>query len=168
MSRRRALAVSAMVLVAYLLQTALIATMSWPLVGPDLFLLVVLGWLLHLPQRDAVITGFAAGLLLDLAPPVDGPLGKWALILTVSALLISRTGTGVEAPLVRVGVLGGASALLVASGYVVSSILGEGQAAASLPITIIGIGLWNVVFAPGVLMAVRRAMRGTVPVEVLR
>lgn len=168
MSSRRALSIAFLLLVAYLLQTAAVAPLAWPLAGPDLYLLMVLTWMLALPRFDAVVVGFAAGLLLDLAPPIDGPVGKWALIFMVAAILLSRLRVGDESPLARTGVLGMGSAALVAGGYLFSSIIGEGEPTAPLLLTVIGVGAWNVVLAPPVLMIVRRVARGTRSVEVMR
>lgn len=168
MSIRRALSILATLVLAYVVQTAVIADLAWPLVGPDLYLLTTLAWLLHLQVREAAVVGCVAGLLLDLAPPIDGPLGKWALLYIVAGVLLSRMSATLESPLARAAVLAVASAMAVIAGYLFSAILGEGQQVHSLPLIIIGIGLWNLTLAPVVLMAVRRTMQGTIAVEVLR
>lgn len=168
MSTRRSLWICLLILAAYLLQTALIAPLSWPFAGPDLFLLVVLAWASSLPRFDAALVGFFSGLLLDLAPPIDGPLGKWALVLMICSILISSLRGGDESPLARTGVLGLGSTGVVLAGFLFSSVVGEGVRTDSLLVTVIGVGVWNVVFAPPVLMVVRKIVRGTVKVDVIR
>lgn len=71
----------ALLLGAFVLQVAVFARLSWPSVAPDLVLLVVIGLaLVHGPLAGAV-TGFIAGMGLDLAPPADTVAGRSALVL---------------------------------------------------------------------------------------
>jgi rod shape-determining protein MreD len=169
MSTRRVLTIALLILSAYILQTAVIASLPWPLVGPDLMLLIFLSWTIHLPRLDAVVLGFATGLFIDLAPPAEGPIGKWALLLAGAAVVITRLRTNADAPVVRVALVSLFSAGLVAAGYAFTSILGEDHLApGALLTTVVGIAMWNVVFAPSALMLVRRLMRSTTAVEVIR
>ena len=52
--------------------------------------------------RPAALVGFAGGLLLDLVPPADGTVGRWALVLTLvgwfaGTCRLSRRARGVRA-----------------------------------------------------------------------
>lgn len=168
MSVRRWVSITSVVLLAYLIQTTVVAGVDWPLIGPDLYFLVLLAWWLHLPVREGILLGFFAGLVLDLAPPVDGPVGKWALIFTVAAVLVSRLSITLETPLAHIGVMAGGSAVLVTAGYLFASILGEGLPSVASALTIIAVGAWNFVLGPWVLMVVRRTVRGTASIGVRR
>jgi rod shape-determining protein MreD len=171
MSLRRALAVAFLLTFGYLLQTALISTIPLPFSGPDLLLLLLFALLLQLPPLDGVVVAFATGLVLDLAPPVDGPVGKWALVLTLVALALTPLAESVQpgAPMAALGVIALATAGTIALSYVVSSVLGEARLEPAILLsTILGITIWNIVFAPWVMMMVRRIIRGTATTEVLR
>ncbi|HEY3004010.1 MAG TPA: rod shape-determining protein MreD [Kribbellaceae bacterium] len=53
----------------------------------DLALLAVIGFALARGPEFGALTGFAGGLLLDLAPPADHTAGRWALALTLAGYL---------------------------------------------------------------------------------
>ena len=57
--------------------------MRLPGATPDLVLLVVVALALADGPGFGCAVGFAGGLLLDLVPPADGTVGRWALVLTL-------------------------------------------------------------------------------------
>ncbi len=57
---------------------------------PNLCLLVVVAGALTRGPQFAMVLGFGAGLLLDLAPPADHVAGRWALALLVVGYLVGR------------------------------------------------------------------------------
>ena len=59
-------------------------------VVPDLVLLVVVAAALAHGSELGLVLGFAAGLLLDLAPPADHVAGRWALALMVVGYVAGR------------------------------------------------------------------------------
>jgi rod shape-determining protein MreD len=77
---------------AFLLQVTLLPHLAWQGVAPDLVLLVVVGAALATDVRFATLLGFAAGLLLDIAPPGDHTAGRWALALLVVGYVVGRLG----------------------------------------------------------------------------
>lgn len=90
----RLLAVLVAVVAALLLQVTVLPEFAplftWQGVGPGLVLLVVVATALVTDPRFATLTGFGAGLLLDLAPPADHLAGRWALALLVVGYVVSR------------------------------------------------------------------------------
>lgn len=90
MSAARALAAAAAVLVALLLQVALLPHLAWQGVVPNLVLLVVVAAALTRGPQFAMVVGFAAGALIDLAPPADHTAGRWALALVVVGYVAGR------------------------------------------------------------------------------
>lgn len=58
---------------------------------PDLVLLVVVALGLAFGSRTGVLTGFAGGLALDLVPPADSPVGRWAFALCLVGYLAGVT-----------------------------------------------------------------------------
>src|SRR4051794_35963019 len=86
----RAMAALVAVSVALVLQASLFSHLAFQGVVPDVVLLVVVAAaLVHGPQLGLVL-GFAAGLLLDLAPPADHYAGRWALALMVVGYVAGR------------------------------------------------------------------------------
>ena len=81
-------------MVALLLQLTVLPPFAWKVGGlgvvPDLVLLVVVATALATDTRFATLTGFFAGLLLDLAPPADHIAGRWALALMAVGYVVGR------------------------------------------------------------------------------
>ena len=75
---------------ALVLQTTFFSHLSWPGVVPNLCLLLVVGVALVRGSEFAMVLGFVAGLLLDLAPPADHLAGRWALALIVVGYVAGR------------------------------------------------------------------------------
>ena len=90
MTRVRPLLVVLLLLVALVLQVSLLDALAWQGVVPNLVLLVVVAAGMTLPPQQALALGFVGGLLLDLAPPADHYVGRWALALTVVAFLVAN------------------------------------------------------------------------------
>lgn len=83
----RVLVVTVLVVLAVALQAGLFAGLRIGGVAPDLALLVVVATALVRGPEYAALTGFAAGLVLDLAPPADHTAGRWALAFVVVGYL---------------------------------------------------------------------------------
>jgi rod shape-determining protein MreD len=75
----RLLVVSVLVVLTIALQVSIFRHFSMQGVVPDLTLLVVIAAALVRGPDYAALVGFAAGLVLDLAPPADHTAGRWAL-----------------------------------------------------------------------------------------
>lgn len=80
----------AVVAIALVLQVSLFPHLAWSGVVPNLCLLVVVGSALVRGAQFAMLLGFAAGVLLDLAPPADHVAGRWALALVVVGYVAGR------------------------------------------------------------------------------
>jgi len=95
----RNLAIAVAVSLALVLQTTVFSRLTVEGVAPDLVLLVVAAVALRHGSQVGLATGFAAGLLLDLAPPADHVAGRWALALLVVGYVAGRlTSTGEPRP----------------------------------------------------------------------
>jgi hypothetical protein len=86
----RLIAVVVATTVAFLAQVVVMPHVLWAGVAPGLVLLVVVATALGTDTRFATLTGFAAGLLLDLAPPAEHAVGRWALALLVVGYVVGR------------------------------------------------------------------------------
>lgn len=89
MTRRGALA-TLVACLALVLQTSALSHLSWHGAYPDLVLVVVVTAGLTCGSQFAMVLGFAAGLLVDLAPPADHVAGRWALALLVVGYVAGR------------------------------------------------------------------------------
>jgi rod shape-determining protein MreD len=86
----RLVAALAAVSVALVLQASLFSHLTVQGVVPDLVLLVVVATGLVHGSEVGLVLGFAAGLLLDLAPPADHYAGRWALALMAVGYVAGR------------------------------------------------------------------------------
>lgn len=87
-----------LVSVALLLQASLFGPWAWRGVVPDLVVLVVIATALVRGPHLGVVLGFAAGVLLDLAPPADHVAGRWALALLAAGWLAGKVGDSLPTP----------------------------------------------------------------------
>jgi rod shape-determining protein MreD len=99
-----------LVVLALVLQTALVARLPLPGAPPDLVLALVVAVGLVAGSRAGVGTGFAAGLLVDLSG--DAALGRTALALLLAGYLAGLF-EGDPGPVVVPAVSGAVAALLV-------------------------------------------------------
>ena len=161
----RALAAGALVVVALVLQVSVFPHVAWEGVVPNLALLVVVGAALTRGPQFAMTLGFAAGVLLDLAPPADHTVGRWALALVLVGYVAGqvrqdvRPGTGVVVATVA------AASALGTSAYALSGlVLGEVDTGIGGTLAVIGIAvLWDVLLTPLVLPVVMRVLERLEP-----
>ncbi len=161
----RSLAVS----VALVLQTTVLSHLAWHGVVPDLVLLVVVGVGLVRGSQDAMVLGFAAGLLLDLAPPADHVAGRWALALMLAGYVAGRVrpdpqgtaGSTGAVPGVVTSLAAVASCSFLATSVFALSGLVLRDPPATVPdllqVVLIAV-MWNVVLAPFVIPVVVRGL----------
>jgi rod shape-determining protein MreD len=79
----RGAVVAALIVFTVTLQVSVFSHFAFEGVAPDMALLLVIGAALVRGPTYAALVGFAAGLVLDLAPPADHTAGRWALALVV-------------------------------------------------------------------------------------
>lgn len=79
----RMLAVVALLLSAYVLQSAFLARIGLPGAVPDLLLVIVIGLAMSAGSTAGTVIGFSAGVLIGLAPPGSGPLGQTAAVYAI-------------------------------------------------------------------------------------
>lgn len=77
---RRTLLIAVLLVVATGLQISVLGRLGLPGAVPDLVLVTVIAIALSYGPLAGSVSGFAGGLLLDLAPPTDGAVGMLALI----------------------------------------------------------------------------------------
>jgi len=73
----------------FLLQEALINRIDFLIGGFSLYLALFFSWLATEAKGEAFIAAFIAGLLMDLTPSLDTPVGLWTFTLLLLAYLVS-------------------------------------------------------------------------------
>ncbi len=163
----RGILVAALIVLTVTLQVSVFSHFALDGVAPDLALLLVIGAGLVRGPTYASLVGFAAGLVLDLAPPADHTAGRWALALVLVGYL-----TGLALPDGGQSVLG--TLLIVASGafigtsvYALSGLaLGEQSVTVSSALQVVPLAiLYDVLLAPVVVPLLLMAFRRLEPAE---
>jgi rod shape-determining protein MreD len=78
----------------YLFQEGFITQMRLPAGGFSLILIFTLAWAAMSTPEIGALTGFGAGLLMDLSETAPGPLGHWTLVLILVSFVISFLSYG--------------------------------------------------------------------------
>ena len=110
----------------------------------------------------AAVTGFIAGIYLDLSPSTSGPFGQWTLVMVLSCFAISYLGYGDDAVNSNP-----AGLILMTSSAVVATLIGYlliglifglnlGSTFHTLK-TILGFGIWSALIAPITVPFIARA-----------
>jgi rod shape-determining protein MreD len=167
MRARRMFLVALMLATAAVLQTTVLSRIPFPRATPDLVLLVIVGVALVLGPGSGAITGFAGGLLLDVLPPADSAVGRWALVLCVVGYLAGRASDAVEgSALLPLLVVAGCSALVILAYAAVGIVIGDGAVpvravVATLPAAVIYDVLLGAFVVPLVMKLTRRLVPTT-------
>ena len=146
----------------FLVQEALINQIHLPLGGFSLILLAALIWSSISEPEIAAVTGFIAGLYMDLSPSTDGPFGHWTLVMVISCFAISYLGYGDDAVNSNP-----AGLILMTSTAVICTLLlyliiglifglNLGSTLQTLR-TLFGFGLWSALIAPIIVPFIARA-----------
>ena len=146
----------------FLFQEAVINQINLPLGGFSLILLAALIWSSISEPEIAAVTGFVAGIFMDLSPSNDGPFGQWTLVLVISCFLISYLGYGDDALNSNP-----AGLILMTSSAVITTLIFYifigllfGLAIGSpfhVVKSLIGFGMWSALIAPLVVPVISRA-----------
>jgi rod shape-determining protein MreD len=151
---RLALLSALLVSVAIVLQVSLFDAFAWEGVVPDLVLMVVVAGALTRGGQVGIVLGFAAGVLLDVAPPADHVAGRWALALMVAGYVAGRVRQDAARPTVTAVVATMAACSFVATSIfaLTGMVLHDPAIGFGEVLRVVGIGLvWDVLLTPLVL-----------------
>lgn len=153
MSALRAAGMALLVVVALVLQVAVLPYVAVAGVAPNLMLVVVVAVALTRGPEFGATLGFFAGLLMDVAPPADHVAGRWALALVVVGFLAGRVRRDAEHSVVARLVTVAACSFVGASLFALSAVLLRDEAwPMGEMLQVIGISVvWDVLMAPIVL-----------------
>lgn len=168
MTAVRALVLTAVIMVAVVLQVSLFSYLSYDGVAPNLALLVVVAAALVRGPEFAAVLGFLGGLAIDIAPPANHVAGRWALALVVVGYLAGRVrhdaGTSAVAAIITVA----ASSFVGTSIYALSGMVLHdpsvpvAEALRVIPVSVV----YDVLLTPFVLPLVMRLFRKLEPHQV--
>lgn len=126
MSLTRRIVTAMLMVLAIAFQSAVVAKWNLPGAVPDVLLVLVAAFAMRQLPEHGALTGFLAGLLLDVAPPSDGLIGLSAFSLTivgyVAATFRTDLNRSVFGPLLFSG---GAGAVVVFMHAMLGGLLGD-------------------------------------------
>jgi rod shape-determining protein MreD len=168
MTAVRALVVAAVVVAAVTVQLGVLPAIAVGDVVPNLVLVVVIAFALARGPEYGVLVGFAAGLILDLAPPADHTAGRWALAFVVVGYLAGLARRDARASALAAVLVVAAGSFIGTSLFALSGLLLQDPGVTFegvmhvLPIALV----YDVVLTPLVVPAVLALMRRLEPVTV--
>jgi rod shape-determining protein MreD len=94
MSLRSFLLSSPLFLGVFLFQEAFVTQMRLPAGGFNLLLIVALIWAALSTPEIGALTGFGAGIGMDLSQTSPGPMGHWTLVMIIACYAVAFLGYG--------------------------------------------------------------------------
>ena len=161
MSWSRALINSLFLFLIFVFQEAAVAKIKFPVTGFSLYLAVLLGLMALEEKYGAIILGFIGGIILDLSPSVDSPLGKWAFVLTLVGYIFTinseSIGDFTSGPIAFILFISAGAAITLLSFLGLGVVLGEnnGTLGHNL-IAVLGNSFWTLLFAPILLPSLNK------------
>lgn len=145
--------------IIYVLQESVMSQVRLPWGGFSLLLVFTLTWAALSTPINGALTGFIAGIFMDLSQSTDGPMGHWTLLMIVICYGIAFLGYGDDNtrgnPITIVFLVSATSVaallLFVISGKLLGLQFGSFGRVFS---TLVGNGFWTLVVAPFLLPVV--------------
>lgn len=162
---RQAVVIGVWVFAAVIIQVTLLSRLGLPGATPDLVVVTVVALALAMGPTQGATAGFAAGILLDMAPPADTLLGVNAIIYLVIGFI---TGFVIDprdrtVPVV-IGIVGIATAAATMATAALDTLLGSGRVSwEAMPGMILTSTLYAVIMAPVVVLGVAWIVRRVTP-----
>jgi rod shape-determining protein MreD len=155
----RGAALAALVCAAVLAQAVVFRYVAIDGVVPDIALVLVVVAAIHRGPEFGALLGFAAGLLVDLAPPADHVAGRWALALVVVGYLAGRVRQDARSSALGAVLVVGAASFVGTSLYALSGVvIGDGAVPVDQTLQVIVTSvLWDVLLAPLLVPLLLRA-----------
>ncbi|MGI8887895.1 MAG: rod shape-determining protein MreD [Nocardioidaceae bacterium] len=163
----RILVIGVLVVATVTLQNSIFSHFSLSGVVPDLAMLVVIAVALVRGPDYGATVGFAAGLVLDLAPPADHTAGRWALSLLLVGYVIGLARGDAESSALSAIFMVAAGAFIGTSVFALTGlVLGDPGVSVSLALEVVPRAiLYDVLLPPLVIPLVMVALRRLEPTE---
>jgi len=165
MFARRFLVSFPIFLVVYVIQETIVSQFRIFGSGFSLFLIFALLWsALGTPELGA-LTGFGAGLLMDLSQSSSGPVGQWTLIMILAGFSISYLGYGDDnfrGNPISLVVIVALAVPITRFIYLILGLMFGGELGSALHTfsSLIASGLWTVAIVPLLMPLVTRIHSG--------
>ena len=145
----------------FVVQESAVSLIHFPISGFSLYLAIAISLIAFEDHNGSLITGFLAGIVLDLSPTSNAPFGQWALILTGVAFLFAVNRDSIAdltgSPITFVLFVGAGVSLALMIYLLFGALLGEQNGSLGHDSTILlGNLLWTIVFTPMFLPALGR------------
>lgn len=159
MSLRSFLLSSPLFVGVFLFQEAFITQMRLPAGGFNLLLIVALIWAALSTPEIGALTGFGAGIGMDLSQTSPGPLGHWTLVMIIACYAVAFLGYGDDnirgnpiniVFLTTVGVVGSQAAFLLL-GLMLGQQIGS---IGNIIFVLAGSAFWTAIISPLILKVV--------------
>ena len=162
---RRIVLCGLLIMVSVVIEVTVLAPLDFPGATPSLVLVMVAAIAFAFGPVTGSASGFAAGILLDLAPPATGTLGISALILTLVGYALGRVFDSDTRPVVLTTVLtAGAAAIAIVAGAALGGLLGNPRIIWSdVPVMVLTGALYAAILALPIVPIVKRLARAFVP-----
>lgn len=165
---RQVLIIGTATLMAVLVEVTLLSRLGIPGATPDLVVVTVVAIALAMGPVQGAAAGFAAGVLIDLAPPGDTLLGVNAVVYVaigiITGLAVDPRDRTIPIMMGMTGLATGAAVLLTAG---LDTMLGSERVDwEQVPVLTLTSALYGVLLAPGVILLVAWIVRKATP-EVL-
>lgn len=162
---RRIVLCGLLIIVSVVIEVTVLAPLDFPGATPSLVLVMVAAIAFAFGPVTGSASGFAAGILLDLAPPATGTLGISALILTLVGYALGRVFDSDTRPVVLTTVLtAGAAAIAIVAGAALGGLLGNPRIIWSdVPVMVLTGALYAAILALPIVPIVKRLSRAFVP-----
>lgn len=126
MPLRRALVAAILLILAVLIELTVLAPLPFPGSTPALVLVVIVILASQFGSATGAISGFAGGILIDIAPPAAGTIGITALLMTVVGYAVGRFAESDDRPWWSFAILAALAApLVVLGGAILGGLLGD-------------------------------------------
>ncbi len=161
---RQAALMVGLLLAAVVVEVTLLSRLGLPGATPDLVVVTIVALALALGPTRGAVAGFVGGVLIDLAPPADTPIGVNALVYLVigyvTGFIIDPRDRTVPLLMGIVGLAAGAATLAVAA---LDAVLGDRVEWSAVPQFALTSALYAVVLAPLVVPGVAWLARRVTP-----
>jgi rod shape-determining protein MreD len=146
-------------LTIFLLQEAVVTQLRLPLGGFNLLLIVALIWAALSTPEIGALTGFGAGIAMDLSQSSSGPMGQWTLVMIIACYAVAFLGYGddnIRANPINIVLLTTAGVVAARIVYLVLGILLGEQPGnlQSIFWSLAGTAFWTAIISPLVLKVI--------------
>ena len=162
---RQVLVIGIAVFAAVIIELTLLSRLGLPGATPDLVVVTIVAIALAMGPTQGAAAGFAAGILVDLAPPGDTLVGVNAIVYIaigfITGTVIDPRDRTVPIMIGIVGLSAGAATLAIAA---LDTLLGSGRVEwEEVPWMVLTSALYAVILAPLVILGIAWVVRQATP-----